>query len=122
MTHQEIEQMPAGRELDGIVAQKIFCSQIYKGYYPEDHMERREDRPWEQMPYYSDDIAAAMQAAEKYQAKGYTIQLHLMPNGKACATVIAPPKDDKDWPPRYEAAADTLAHAICLALLATLTV
>lgn len=63
LTREEIEQMPAGREMDKLIAElvlKIPVKEICL-YGTCDWYARREDRPWEQLLSYSNTMGDAWQ-------------------------------------------------------------
>lgn len=72
LTRKQIEQTPIGRELDALVAEYVLQALVRTvSSEPEDYYERRSDRPWEAMPYYSYDIGAIW---EVFVGKGWILQ------------------------------------------------
>ncbi|SDY98057.1 BC1872 family protein [Hymenobacter psychrophilus] len=123
MTREEIEQMPAGREMDGLIAHMVIGAQTQviesDWRYDSQHMERRPDRPWEHMPYYSTEIGAAWDVVERLDK---TAQLCDVTRINGGATYL---HHCEVWntsgEPYHRATADTAPLAICrAALLATL--
>mgnify|MGYP001587718875 CR=1 FL=1 len=98
-----MRQLPAGRELDGIIAEKVMRWQRYTTFDSD--------------PRFSSDIAPAFLVVEKMGATPgpngdhYTFLLDYVPGHSAIAIFA----QGEDWEGRGEAA--TVPHAICLAAL-----
>jgi hypothetical protein len=72
MTREEIEQMPAGRELDVLVHFALHPThkpQMGAGFYAPES-----DR-YRQVPHYSSDIAAAWHITEILEPRGYLVDI-----------------------------------------------
>ncbi len=142
LTRQQVESMPAGREMDGWIADKIIGLStdpiLHKAsgkiewspgaiFYPQDHWE------YPEIPSYSTDIAAAWQVVEKlnikfffqlskntkdYEDGIYTASFHDLNLLKRYGEAMQSPP--KDAPTLWIAQAPTAPLAICRAALMTL--
>lgn len=107
--------MNAGRELDALVAEKVFGWEVDWAVptYPTVDMKRISDDPVAvglrtgSIPPYSTDIAAAWQVGESLSAKGHWFEIRRRPDGGYWAA----------FGEGMSAEADTAPLAICLAAL-----
>ncbi len=119
------EALKAGRELDRMVAQRVFGQELD----PENMMLRPADYPWT-VPAYSTDIAAAWTVVEKLA--GYVsgrerpwwsvAVFHPKPEQVMCVVYVCPPgyliSDTEEKVANV--VANTAPEAICLAALKAL--
>lgn len=121
-----METMPAGRELDALVAEKVFNYAIRKEWV---HSADEPDRIWYRppgsdlfaadLPRYSTDIAVAWRVVEKIKAiprpqvtyKGAYVRVAVTESASGAAC------DVQLWGKTCQAKAPTAPHAICLAAL-----
>lgn len=134
MTRDEVLAMPAGRELDALVAERLFGVRIFT----QAEMEAEARRVWADQPrcewfamgfyatklgrddiecrqeirHYSTNIAEAWPIAVMFR-----MDVHNLSNNKGAARVHAI-NGDQVWP-TYQVNADTPALAICRAALLT---
>ena len=121
MTRNEILNMPAGREMDALVAEKVMGWS--RGTYHSDGVDYLRDPEGTShlnVPQYSTDIAAAWQVVEKIRTKYPVIRIStgdLMGKYWQCHMADAwrevSHEDDSDW----FANAPTAPLAICRAAL-----
>lgn len=92
MTREEIEKMEAGREMDALIAEKIFKTpdqHIYHiDYDPEGN--KFADGVKESIPHYSTDIAAAWLVVEK-------IKDHSLDGRASYYFTVEYDRDNKNW-------------------------
>lgn len=115
------ETLTAGRELDALVAEKVF------GTVPTWNTVRTMDGPRKRLsgtvPSYSTDIAAAWQVAEDLKRRGWYPMVYVDDTGD-----LVPPvepqawfaKLDPNWRDLPEVRGESAAHAICLVALQAL--
>ena len=109
----DIDTMPAGRELDALVAEKVVKRDIHVYECPASPFSRKNGRCC-CVPHYSTYIAAAWEVVEKLRADGYRfrgVEEHDEDPGWRC--LVGKPS----FYPSYEAHADTAPLAICPAAL-----
>lgn len=105
--------LSAGRELDALIAEKIFGLILKDRFTGEEKpitsgMALRHMEKWHNIPYYSTDIAAAWTVVEKIKSKDRAIFFELVNSV------------NYKWECQIgggNAEADTAPHAICLAAL-----
>ena len=107
--------MKPGRELDALVAEKIFGAKLIRSAFHEnneviscDFPDRRLGQGFDQLPKFSTDIAAAWEVMEKFESVN-RVERRYYPTHWWCelgADIYS-----------FEAIGDTAPHAICLAAL-----
>lgn len=111
MTREELEQMPAGREMDALIAERVMDYKLIDGpeslevgkmmYYTPD-----------QIPAFSTNIGAAWLVAEKMNRDYFTLEIHSSVLSGAGVRFWGPNSG-----PTYSATAETVPLAICRAAL-----
>ncbi|RPD50041.1 hypothetical protein DNI29_04385 [Hymenobacter sediminis] len=71
LTREQIEQMPAGREMDILLAKMLYPERNFD----EDYTREPGKGNWYMIPNYSTYIAAAWKIIEHFETKGYLIDL-----------------------------------------------
>jgi len=130
MTHEEIDMMPAGREMDVAIAEQsmgyrwerpsyLQNSDLFVAPNTDEVGYRYEGRApvyYEGLPHYSTDIAAAWQVVESLRAMGFVVLIS-SPRPVHAWGVEAWHLDVEHDRRRGEAYADTAPLAICRAAL-----
>lgn len=140
MTRDEIEAMPAGRELDRLVAEKVMGWSIYR--YDKDIPEncyfmlvteqydpvtedmglragerKTEEEAWNDNYHFSTDISAAWEVVEKIGEKRFDVEIMRRTDGRYFATCIKVGNPLKDRLFEVHAEAGAAPLAICKAAL-----
>jgi len=114
--------MEAGRELDKLIAGKIFNLSIGCDYmrgkmwvvFPNGSMMPPNEMP--ELPYYSTDLGAAWKVVEHIDLIGWTNSLGKTASDKWC--FLKYDEWDNDHRVDHSTIAESAPHAICLAALA----
>jgi hypothetical protein len=121
--------MNAGRELDALVAERVFGRIVDYGRHGPGQLiatnPRDEDDNWHDLPPYSTDIAAAWQVLEAVAVKGTDFYIEYSPSPYALYWCRFNDTTQGTWTKsggsedkrRGDAHASTAPHAICLAAL-----
>ena len=104
MTHDEILNMPAGREMDALIAEKVTKTTTCPYWGSE---------VAETVPHYSTDISAAWEVVEKMSSKFIGLHKMKFAEGKWFALYLDKSNDDCE----EIVEAETPMLAICLAAL-----
>jgi hypothetical protein len=132
MSEQQQTTLPPGRELDAAVSKRLGLPAVY--HYPENwpycncknlmYQTNKTGSGWDEVPYYSTDIAAAWELVEYATGKGYDFALIRDVSRPDLNKQYACEFDTDAWNTNIGettymrgARADTAAHAICLAFL-----
>jgi len=108
--------MKAGRELDALVAEKIF--ELYSFYEGPEllYVKKKPSKDRQthyEVPNYSTDISAAWEVVEKLNYLSFNISRENCAGVRYDANVY----DDPEMEDQINITADTAPHAICLAAL-----
>lgn len=129
MTDPTLTRAEAGRELDALIAQRVFGIQVQRSTHPSDegeYYDLRSKRPGYNYPvteidHYSRDIEAAWQVAEMLSAEWFCV-IHsyraLLSRKLWVASFFRAPNDRDDQ--HFSADAPTAPLAICRAALKAL--
>jgi hypothetical protein len=129
MTRDEILNMPAGREMDELVADKIIhwnhnheINECEDGFYSycmicghEPRFEEIEPGDCDGYPCYSTDISAAWEVIKEMQTKGYWVYLGVLSSYSYC--IFTGKQSPKEY--RVETGINETPLAICRAALLT---
>lgn len=117
----DIDNMPAGRDMDKLIAEKVFgwddfwCNDRQLMGYPPCEQVSIMEAERHPVPYYSTDIAATWEVVEKVASLGCGYMVEDAEEGHICTFFKGfkfPRRIDE-----YEAEADTAPLAICRAAL-----
>jgi hypothetical protein len=115
MTREEILNIPAGREMDKLIAERITKLKGIKwsSYCPIDWIYHHAGGlGWSVIPFYSTNISAAWQVVEKLNEK-WSVRVISYYQSDCLANIW----DVKNFDKSYMARADTVPLALCRAAL-----